>query len=107
MNNDTAYLESLYNNRAAVPDFQACFDRWEAKSNETFRALRAQVEKDVPYGDDIMETMFQLAINGEWIYSDSDGRVQPLDQSTLDSLYVKRRLSEQDLQRFNGSWRPA
>jgi hypothetical protein len=57
--------------------------------------------------DDIMETMFQLAINGEWIYSDSDGRVQPLDQSTLDSLYVKRRLSEQDLQRFNGSWRPA
>ncbi|KPK31598.1 MAG: hypothetical protein AMJ66_08460 [Betaproteobacteria bacterium SG8_40] len=57
MNNDTAYLESLYNNRAAVPDFQACFDRWEAKSNETFRALRAQVEKDVPYGDDIMETM--------------------------------------------------
>ncbi len=57
MNNDTAYLESLFNNRAAVPDFQAFFDRWEAKSNETFRALRAQVERDVPYGDDIMETM--------------------------------------------------
>jgi hypothetical protein len=57
--------------------------------------------------DDIMETMFQLAINEEWIYSDSAGRVQPLDQATLDSLYVKRRLSEKDLSAFNGSWKPA
>ncbi len=57
MNNDTAYLESLFNNRAAIPDFQAYFDRWEAKSKATFQSLRAQVEKDVPYGDDIMETM--------------------------------------------------
>jgi len=57
--------------------------------------------------DDIMETMFLLAINGKWIYTDSNGFVQPLDQRALDSLYVKRRLSEQDLQAFNGSWRPA
>ena len=56
--------------------------------------------------DDIMETMFLLAINGEWIYTDDDGRQQPLDQQTLDGLYVKRRLSEEDLSAFNGGWQP-
>jgi hypothetical protein len=57
--------------------------------------------------DDIMETMFLLAINGQWIYTDSSGRVQPLNQDILDRLYVKRRLSEQDLRTFDGNWRPA
>lgn len=57
--------------------------------------------------DDIMETLFLLAINGEWIYTDSAGQVQPLDQETLDGLYVKGRLSDRDLGAFNGSWRPA
>jgi hypothetical protein len=57
--------------------------------------------------DDIMETMFLLAINGEWVYTDSGGHTQTLDQETLDKLYVKRRLSEKDLQSFDGSWRPA
>lgn len=57
--------------------------------------------------DDIMETMFLLAINGQWTYSDSDGQVQPLVQATLDGLYVKHRLSDEDLRAFNGSWRPA
>ncbi len=57
--------------------------------------------------DDIMETMFLLAINGEWIYADSNGHTRPLDQETLDKLYVKRRLSEKDLQSFDGGWRPA
>jgi hypothetical protein len=57
--------------------------------------------------DDIMETMFQLAINDEWTYSDNNGRPQAMDQSTLDNLYVKRRLSEEDLSSFDGSWRPA
>jgi hypothetical protein len=57
--------------------------------------------------DDIMETMFLLAINGEWTYADSAGQAQPLDRETLDGLYVKGRLSERDLGAFNGSWRPA
>ena len=54
--------------------------------------------------DDIMETMFQLAINGEWKYLDASGKEQTLDQETLDSLYVKRRLSETDLRSFDGGW---
>jgi len=57
MDNDTEYLESLFNNRVAVPDFQTYFDRWEQKSAATMHALRARIEQDVPYGDDIMETM--------------------------------------------------
>lgn len=57
--------------------------------------------------DDIMETMFLLAINGEWGYFDNTGQVQALDQATLDNLYVKRRLSDKDLRAFDGSWRPA
>jgi len=56
--------------------------------------------------DDIMESMFQLAIHGEWTYTDSSGSVQALDQATLDSLYVKRRLSEDDLGAFEGGWQP-
>ncbi len=57
--------------------------------------------------DDIMETMFLLAINKAWVYADRDGKEQALEQDTLDALYVKRRLSEQELATFDGSWQPA
>jgi len=57
--------------------------------------------------DDLMETLFLLAINREWAYTDRSGQIQLLDKNTLDALYVKRRLSEQDLAAFDGEWRPA
>lgn len=56
--------------------------------------------------DDIMETMFLLAIHGKWKYLDVSGTQQLLTQKTLDSLYVKRRLSEEDLRAFDGGWMP-
>jgi len=56
--------------------------------------------------DDIMETLFLLAIHGEWRYTDASGNEQQLDQATLDNLYVKRRLSETDLATFDGDWQP-
>ena len=56
--------------------------------------------------DDIMETMFLLAIHNEWIYTDRNGQPQQLDQETLDGLYVKRRLTDDDLASFDGDWRP-
>lgn len=56
--------------------------------------------------DDIMETMFLLVINQVWRYIDTSGNEQQLDQETLDRLYVKRRLSEKDLARFDGGWEP-
>lgn len=56
--------------------------------------------------DDIMETLFQLVIHGEWKYTGRSGNEQSIDQPTLDGLYVKRRLSEEDLAAFDGSWQP-
>ncbi len=57
--------------------------------------------------DDIMETMFLMVVNKEWAYTDGTGRQQVLDQSTLDSFYAKRRLTEEELNGFDGLWRPA
>lgn len=74
------------------------------------RKILAEWVRNVRYAmrlDDIMETMFLLAINGEWEYSNAAGEKQPLDQKTLDGLYIKRRLSEEDLNSFDGSWQPA
>ena len=70
---------------------------------DDFRALSREHAMRL---DDIMETMFLLAIHGEWEYRDASGVKQTLDQKILDGLYVKRRLSEKDLTAFNGSWRP-
>ncbi len=56
--------------------------------------------------DDIMVTLFQLVIHGEWEYRDASGRRRALDQDTLDGLYVNRRLTDEDLAAFTGSWRP-
>ena len=56
--------------------------------------------------DDIMETMFLLAINEEWRYVDVSGTPVKLEQETLDKLYVKRRLSEDDLATYEGGWSP-
>jgi arylformamidase len=55
MKKDVAYWESQYNNRAAVPDFQQYFDRWNARSEETRRRVRCVL--DVPYGPHPMEKM--------------------------------------------------
>ncbi|MBT4386335.1 MAG: alpha/beta hydrolase, partial [Betaproteobacteria bacterium] len=54
---DAAYLESLYNNRAAVPDFQRYVDRWADRSSDFCSSLKEQCERDIPYGDDLLETM--------------------------------------------------
>lgn len=55
MKKDVAYWEAQYNNRAAVPDFQQYFDRWNARSEETRRRVRCAL--DVPYGPHAMEKM--------------------------------------------------
>jgi arylformamidase len=54
---DTAYLESLYNNRAAIPNFQDYVDRWTNNSSGICGSLKDQCERDLPYGDDLLETM--------------------------------------------------
>ena len=57
--------------------------------------------------DDIMETMFLLVIHKEWVYTDRTGKEQVMEQDTLDALYSKRRLPEEDLSAFDGVWRPS
>lgn len=57
--------------------------------------------------DDIMITLFELAIAGEWIYQDAEGQDQAMDRAGLDELYINGRLHDKDLQAFTGHWRPA
>ena len=103
-----------------MPANEESMPKWDvalaALANEEFRRKGADMTLSDFRGlakqhgirlDDIMETMFLLAINDEWVYTDRSGHIQPLDQAALDKLYVKRRLSEKDLQSFDGGWRPA
>ena len=50
-----ASVERGYNNRAAVPDYQAWFDHWAARSREAERALAPRL--DVRYGRGPKETL--------------------------------------------------
>jgi arylformamidase len=54
-NAGTAHWDSLYNNRAAVPDHPQYFARWAEKSEAARRSLRCYL--DVPYGSHAMEKM--------------------------------------------------
>ena len=56
--------------------------------------------------DDIMATLFELAIQGCWVYLERSGRRQAISRETLDKLYVHGRLNEEDLRSFTGGWRP-
>ena len=56
---------------------------------------------------DILETLFLMAIYGEWRYTDAGGEALTLDQAALDELYSKGRLGEDDLAAFSGVWTPA
>lgn len=55
---------------------------------------------------DILETMFLMAIYGEWQYTDANGDEQLLDENALNSLYAKGRLTDEDLAVFDGLWQP-
>ncbi len=55
---------------------------------------------------DILETLFLMAIYGEWQYTDVNGVEQNLDEDAMNSLYAKGRLSAADLEVFSGVWQP-
>jgi arylformamidase len=52
---DTAYWESQYNNRAAVPEHPQYLARWAERSDAARKGLRCHL--DVPYGTHAMEKM--------------------------------------------------
>ncbi len=64
------------------------------------------VDQAVRVGD-LLETLFLMAIYGEWVYTDAAGEPQKLDETALDELYAKGRLTPEDLQAFSGVWAPA
>lgn len=55
---------------------------------------------------DLLETLFLMSIYGAWNYTDADGKKQALDETALDDLYAKGRLTPEDLQAFEGLWAP-
>ena len=52
--------------------------------------------------DDIMVTMFEMVIAGEWKYEGE----QTIVRATLNDLYVGGRLHAKDLEPFSGGWSP-
>lgn len=52
--------------------------------------------------DDIMVTMFEMVIAGEWKYEGE----QDVTRDTLNDLYVNGRLHADDLAAFQGDWSP-
>ncbi|MDT8383840.1 MAG: hypothetical protein RRB22_05450 [Gammaproteobacteria bacterium] len=57
--------------------------------------------------DDIMVTLFELVINGEWRYEHPDGVEQPISRDEVEKLYVGGRLVDADVDEYVGLWLPA
>lgn len=68
--------------------------------------LRAYANEHAVRIGDIIETLFLMAIYGEWRYTDENGKEQTLDEDALNSLYAKGRLNDEDLKAFPGVWQP-
>ncbi len=64
------------------------------------------IDQAVRVGD-LLETLFIMAIFGEWTYTSADGVARTLDESALDDFYAKGRLGREDLAAFDGVWAPA
>jgi hypothetical protein len=56
--------------------------------------------------DDIMVTMFELVIQGEWQYETPEGAIKPIDRDEVEKLYVGGRLVEEDVKQYKGLWSP-
>jgi arylformamidase len=55
MHHDAEWLESMYNNRARVPDYADYFARWVQASHAARQSSTCTL--DVPYGDGLNETL--------------------------------------------------
>lgn len=56
--------------------------------------------------DDIVVTLFELCIHGEWQYRDRADRVQDMTREKFDELTSGGRLKDKDLSGFDGGWLP-
>jgi len=55
--------------------------------------------------DDIMATLFELVLNGNWRYADHDDP-QTLTRDRVNRLYINGRLDPVDVREFRGEWSP-
>lgn len=56
--------------------------------------------------DDIVVTLFELCIYGEWQYRDNGGKVDEMTREKFDELTSAGRLKDKDLSGFDGGWAP-
>ena len=63
------------------------------------------VDNAVRLGD-IIETLYLMAIYGDWQYNDADGKQKELDEEALQAMYAQGRIDKSNAHAFNGLWTP-
>lgn len=56
---------------------------------------------------DILETLFLMAIYGDWRYLDANGGQKELDEEALQAMYAVGRIDKENADAFAGEWVPA
>ena len=56
---------------------------------------------------DILETLYLMAIYGDWQYIDEDGGQKELDEEALQTMYAQGRIDKSNAEAFNGAWIPS
>jgi len=74
--------------------------------NLTLMDFKRQATEHAIRFDDIMVTLFELCIQGEWQYQDADGNDRAITRDEVNSLYVGGRLADKDVAGYTGSWYP-
>jgi len=56
--------------------------------------------------DDIMVTLFELCIHGQWHYQSEGDGPREITRELLNELTAGGRLKDEDLKNFTGGWAP-
>ena len=81
-------------------------DYRKAGRNLTLEDFKRQARQHAIRFDDIMVTLFELCIEGEWQYQGADGVDRVISREEVDKLYVGGRLADKDVADYTGSWYP-
>ncbi|HBR96072.1 MAG TPA: hypothetical protein DD979_01675, partial [Gammaproteobacteria bacterium] len=57
--------------------------------------------------DDIMETVFLMMMHEAWTYTAANNDERALNHETLIEYCAKKRMSDEELGAFRGTWQPA
>ncbi len=55
--------------------------------------------------DDIMVTVFELTLNGKWVYQDN-AEIIPITREEVEHLTIAGRIKEEDVECYTGLWSP-